>query len=44
MQNAEKGPTDWKSFVINLFLALDFRAGDAGAQLDKFNTIGLIRS
>jgi hypothetical protein len=31
-----------KSFVLALFLVTDLRVGDAAAQLDELNSVGLI--
>ena len=35
-------PAHGKSFVVVLFLLPDLRAGDAAAQLDELNSVGLV--
>ena len=44
MQNGERASVYLKRFVLVLFLVPDLRAGDAAAQLNELNAVGLIRS
>jgi hypothetical protein len=41
-QTGEKAAAHLKNFVLALFLVPDLRVGDAAAQLDGLNAMGLI--
>ena len=41
-KRVREAPAHLKSFVLALFLVPDLRVGDAAAQLDELNSMGLI--